>query len=62
MSPDIANYADGTTPYECTPYYDELNENLELANYKMFNCFKYNKFKANATKCHFSYRPINMLP
>ena len=53
MSPDFASYADDTTPYECAPYYDELKENLELAIYKIFNWFKYNNFKANASKCCF---------
>ena len=53
MSSDIANYGDDTTPYECAPYYDKLKENLELAIYKIFNWFKYNNFKANATKCRF---------
>ena len=53
MSPDIASYADDTTPYECAPYYNELKENLELEIYKIFDWFKYNNFKANATKCHF---------
>ena len=62
MSSDIANYADDTTPYECAPYYDKLKENLELTIYKIFNWFKYNNFKANATKYHFfSYRPISLL-
>ena len=37
MSSDIANYADETIPYDCTPYYDKLKENLELTIYKTFN-------------------------
>ena len=53
MNSDIANHGDDTTPYKCTPYYDKLKENLELTIYKIFNWFKYNNFKANATKCHF---------
>ena len=53
LSSDIANYADDTTLYECAPYYDKLKENLELTIYKIFNWFKYNNFKANATKCRF---------
>ena len=53
MGSDIANYADDTTPFECAPYYVKLKENLELTIYKIFNWFKYNNFKANATKCHF---------
>ena len=53
MSSDIANYADDTTPYECAPYYNELKENLESTICKIFNWFKYNNVKANATKCHF---------
>ena len=53
MSSAFANYADDTTHYECAPHYDKLKENLELAIYKIFNWFKYNNFKANATKCHF---------
>ena len=31
----------------------KLIENLEMTIYKIFNWFKYKKFKANATKCHF---------
>ena len=61
MSPDIANYADDTTPYECVPYYDKLKENLELTIYKIFHWFKYNNFKANTTKCHFYYLSISLL-
>ena len=57
MSSGILNYADDTTLYECTPYYDKLKENLELTIYKIFNWFKYNNFKANATKCHFFLSP-----
>ena len=30
MSSDIANYADGTTPYECASYYDKLKEKMKL--------------------------------
>ena len=44
MSSDIANYADDTTLYELTIY-------------KIFNWFKYNNFKSNATKCHFFVSP-----
>ena len=57
ISSNIANSADDTIPYECAPYYDKLKENLELTIYKIFNCFKYNNFKANATKCHFFLSP-----
>ena len=57
MSSDIANYADDTTPYECSSYYDKLKENLELTIYKKFNWLKYNNFKVNATKCHFFLLP-----
>ena len=34
-----------------------MKENLELTIYKIFNWFKYNSFKANATKCHFFLSP-----
>ena len=57
MSSDIANYADDTTPYECAPYYDKLKGNLKLTIYKILDWFKYNNFKANATKCHFFLSP-----
>ena len=57
ISSNIANSADDTTPYECAPYYDKLKENLELTIYKIFNWFKYDNFKANATKCHFFLSP-----
>ena len=53
MTSDIANYVDETTPYKWTSYYDTLKENLESTNYKIFNWFKCNNFKANATKCYF---------
>ena len=62
MSSDIANYADDTTPYVCAPYYDKLTENLKMTIYKIFNWFKYNNFKVIATKYHFSYLPISLLP
>ena len=48
---------DDTTPYECAPYYDKLKGNLELTICKILNWFKYNNFKANATKCHFFLSP-----
>ena len=54
MSSDIANYADNTTPDECAPYYDKLKETDNLQNIWWF---KYNNFKANTTKCHFSFSP-----
>ena len=57
MSSDIANHANDTTPYEYAPYYDKLKGNLELTIYEIFNWFKYNNFKANATKCHFFLSP-----
>ena len=57
MSSDIANNVDDTTSYECAPYYEKLKENLEFTIYKIFNWFKYNNFKANATKCHFFLSP-----
>ena len=50
---DVANYVDDATPYECAPYYGRLKESLEMTIYKKFDFFKYNNFKANATKCHF---------
>ena len=49
-SSDIAKYAEDASPYECTPYYDRLKENLELSIYKIFNWFKYNNFETNTTK------------
>ena len=30
---------------------------MELTIYKIFNWFKYNNFKANATKCYFLFLP-----
>ena len=50
MSSDIAKYANDASPYECTPYYDRLKENLEWSIYKIFNWFKYNNFETNTTK------------
>ena len=57
MSSNITNYVDDTTPYKCAPHYDKLKENLELTMNKIFKWFKYNNFKANATKCHFFLSP-----
>ena len=54
MSSDIANYADNTTPYKCATYYDKLKE---TDNLQKIWWFKYNNFKANTTKCHFSLSP-----
>ena len=62
MISDIENYADDNIPYACLPYYDRLKENLELTIYKVFNWFKYNNFKRNASICHFFYRLISLLP
>ena len=62
MSSDIASYADDTILYECAPYYNKLKQNLKLEIYKIFNWFKYNNFKANATIYHFSYCAISLLP
>ena len=59
VSSDIANHADDTTLYECAPYNQKLIENLELTIYTIFNWFKYNNFKANATKCHFFLSPYH---
>ena len=57
ITSDIANYENETCPYKCAPYYHKLKECLELAICKMFNWFKYNNLKANATKCHFFLLP-----
>lgn len=52
-SSDIANYAGDNTPYERDQYFEELIDNLELTNCKIFDYFKYNSFRANANKLHF---------
>ena len=53
ITPDIANYADDTTPYECGQHCDNLISNLELTIDKIFSWFEYNNLKVNASKLHF---------
>ena len=54
ITSDIANYADGTTPYECVQHCDNLVSNLELTVDKIFSWFEYK----NAI---FSYHLIDTL-
>ena len=56
ITSDIANYADGITPYERDQHCDNLISNLELTVEKIFNWFEYNNWK-NASKCHFFLSP-----
>ena len=56
-SSEFSNFADDTTPYEWGENYDEVINKLEGTIEKLFNWFKYNKFKANASKCLFFLSP-----
>ena len=40
---------------------NELIDNMELTIRKIFDWFKYNSLKANATKWHFFFYPINLI-
>ena len=57
ITSDIANCADGTTPYELDQHCDNLISNLELNVEKIFNWFECYNLKANASKCHFFLSP-----
>ena len=54
---EFSNFADDTTPYECGENYDEVINKLEDTIEKLFNWFKYNKVKANASTCLFFLLP-----
>ena len=56
ITSEIADYADGITPYERDQHCDNLISNLELTVEKIFNWFEYNNLK-NASKCHFFLSP-----
>ena len=66
ITSDIANYADGATPYEYDQYCDNLISNLELTVEKIFNWFEYNNLKKNASKCRlflsrYKHNSINII-
>ena len=56
-SSEFSNFADDTTPYEWGENYDEVINKLEDTIEKLFNWFKYNKVKANASTCLFFLLP-----
>ena len=62
MSSDILNYADDITPYECTPYYDKLKENLELQFTKYLIGSSIIISKLMLRNVIFSHRPISLVP
>ena len=47
---DIANYADGNTPYVTADHIDGVS--LENVSNTLFKWFSDNLFKGNADKCH----------
>ena len=51
-STDIANYADGNTPYATANDIDSLIASLEEASKSLFTWFDNNLMKSNADKCH----------
>ena len=51
-SMDIANYADGNTPYATANDIDSLIGSLEEASKSLFTWFDNNLMKSNADKCH----------
>ena len=50
ITPDIANYAGDTTPYESDQHCNNLINNMELTVKKICNWFTFNNLKANASK------------
>ena len=60
-SSDFANFADYTTLCECGPTLNEAMNNLEITAEKMFEWFRFNNLKANASKYHMflsPYQPV----
>ena len=57
ITSDIANYADGTTPFECDQHCDNLINNIELTVENFLNWFGFINLKANASKCNFFLSP-----
>ena len=49
---DIANYADGNTPYATVNDIDSLRTSLQEASKSLFTWFDNNLMKSNADKCH----------
>ena len=49
---DIANYADGNTPYVSGRNIEEVVEYLEEVSEVVFQWFRDNQFQGNASKCH----------
>ena len=60
-SSDFANFADGTTPYECGHSFNEVINDLQATTEKLFEWFNFNNLRANTSKCHlfvFPYEPV----
>ena len=56
---DFSNYANDTAPYNCGSTFFETISDLEITLDNLFNWLYYNKFKANASKCHLFLSPFN---
>ena len=56
---DFSNYADNTARYNCGSAFFETISDLEITIDKLFNWFRYNNFKAIASKCHLFLSPFN---
>ena len=54
---DFANFADDTTPYECSHSFNEIINNLETTTEKVFEWFIFNNLKVNISKCHLFVSP-----
>ena len=49
---DVANYADGNTPYLSGKNVEEVLNGLEIVSSNLFQWFTENELKGNASKCH----------
>ena len=57
---DFANFADDTTPYECSHSFNEIINNLETTAEKDFEWFIFNNLKVNISKCHLFVSPYDL--
>lgn len=57
----FTNFADDTTPDECSRNYDKVINRLEDILKKLLNWFQCNNFKASASKCHSSPHHLKQL-
>ena len=56
-SSDFSNFADDTTPYECSHSFNVVINNLETTTEKVFEWFSFNNLKANTSKFHLFFSP-----